>query len=68
MLKRRQGWLGARVTVTPETIGQLAEGVKELFELGINQFIIGLVHEADWDREALSEIERQYDLLLEFYL
>ena len=68
LLKRRQGWLGARVTVTPETIGWLAEGVKELFELGINQFIIGLVHEADWDKETLSEIERQYDLLLEFYL
>lgn len=68
LLKRKQGWLGARVTVTPETIGQLAEGVKELFEMGINQFLIGLVHEADWDEEALQEIERQYDLLLQFYL
>ncbi len=68
LLKRKQGWLGARVTVTPETIGQLAEGVRELFELGINQFIIGLVHEADWDKKSLQEIERQYELLLEFYL
>jgi len=68
LLKRRQGWLGARVTVTPETIGQLAEGVRELFELGINQFLIGLVHEADWDGEALKEIERQYEMLLQFYL
>ncbi|MCS7266111.1 MAG: radical SAM protein [Armatimonadetes bacterium] len=58
LLKRKQGWLGARVTVTPETIGQLAEGVKELFEMGINQFLIGLVHEAEWDEEALKEIER----------
>jgi len=67
LLKRRQGWLGARVTVTPETIGQLAEGVRELFELGINQFLIGLVHEADWDGETLKEIERQYEMLLQFY-
>ncbi|MCS7187224.1 MAG: hypothetical protein RMK89_09765, partial [Armatimonadota bacterium] len=68
LLKRKQGWLGARVTVTPETIGKLAENVKELFEMGINQFLIGLVHEAEWDKEALKEIERQYELLLEFYL
>jgi len=68
LMKQKHGWLGARVTVTPETIGQLAEGVRELFELGINQFLIGLVHEADWDGEALKEIERQYEMLLQFYL
>ncbi len=68
LLKRKQGWLGARVTVTPDNIWQLASGIRNLFELGINQFIIGLVHEAEWDKEALAEIERQYDLLLAFYL
>ncbi len=68
LLKQKQGWLGARVTVTPETIFSLANGVKELFAMGINQFLIGLVHEADWDKESLREIERQYELLLQFYL
>jgi len=68
MLKRKQGWLGARVTVSPDSIHRLCEGVKNLFDMGINQFLIGLVHEGEWDGETLREIERQYDLLLQFYL
>jgi uncharacterized protein len=68
LLKRRQGWLGARITVMPETIFRLAKSVRTLFQSGINQFLIGLVHEADWDKEAIAEIKNQYELLLSFYL
>jgi uncharacterized protein len=68
LLKRRQGWVGTRLTVTPESIFQLTEDVKALFGLGVNQFLIGLVYEANWDKESLAEIERQYHLLSLFYL
>lgn len=41
LLKKYQGWLGARMTVTPETVNSLASNVRFLFSFGINQFIIG---------------------------
>jgi uncharacterized protein len=68
MMKRYQPWLGARVTFVPDTVQHLAEGVKFLHELGINQFIIataeGGIH---WDKEGLAEYENQM-LLIAHYL
>jgi len=66
-LKSHQGWLGARVTIMPDSIASLATGVRELFDLGINQFIIGLVMEAEWRPEQLRQIKEQYYEIFSFY-
>lgn len=67
-LKKRQGWLGARITVTPESIAYLFQGVKELFEVGVNQFLLGLVVEAEWSQAQLAQIKEQYYQLFDFYV
>ena len=64
LLKAHQGWVGARMTVMPEGIDRLAEGVRYLYELGVNQFIIGPVMEAEWTPEQIAEIKPQYYALL----
>jgi uncharacterized protein len=48
MMKYYQPWLGARVTPTPETVLRLSEDFRELYSLGINQFIIGCATGIDW--------------------
>ena len=57
-LKMFQGWLGARMTVTPETVNRLAKNVKFLYGLGINQFIIGADQDIPWDNTALDEYKK----------
>lgn len=58
-LKRYQPWQGARVTVNPDTVCDLAEGVKCLFECGVNQFIIGAATGVEWKDEEITAYEEQ---------
>ncbi len=48
MMKRYQPWQGSRVTLHPDTIGDLRGDVEYLFAHGINQFIIGPATGIDW--------------------
>jgi uncharacterized protein len=54
LIKRRQPWLGARMTVHPDTVGALSRNVAHLAALGINQFIIGPATGLDWPEAALD--------------
>ncbi len=67
MLKRLQGWLGARVTVNPDTVDRLSEGVQTLFEMGINQFLIGVNTDVPWSKEAMRTYAREMRKVWEFY-
>lgn len=67
-LKPRQGWLGARMTVTPESLPTMAQSVRELFDIGINQFLIEFLHDNSWQPDQLAQIKDQYHQLLDFYL
>lgn len=68
LLKRYQGWLGSRMTVMPDTVHKLFRNVSFQFELGINQFLIGLANDIDWPKEALDEYEKQMRQVARFYL
>lgn len=68
LLKKYQGWLGARMTVTPETVQRLFTNVEFLFQSGINQFLIGLANDADWPEEALKNYKNQMRKVGQFYL
>ena len=59
LLKKYQGWTGARVTPTPETVGRLAADIKELHSLGINQFIVGPATGVKWDNESVKRFSEQ---------
>ena len=66
--RRHQPWRGARMSVAPDGIASLAAGVRYLFDLGFQQFVFGLVTEAEWSEEELARIKEQYYQLFCFAL
>ncbi len=66
-LKRYQPWQGARVTVNPDTVYGLAEGVRELFECGINQFIIGVATGITWNDDDIQAYSDQMFLIADYH-
>lgn len=67
MLKRLQGWLGTRMTVNPDTVHRLSESVQVLFEMGINQFLVGVNTDVPWSKEAMRTYAREMRKVWEFY-
>lgn len=67
-LKPYQPWLGARMTIAPETMSHTVEAVKELFEVGINQFLLDTLSVASWQPDQLAQIKDVFYELLEFNL
>lgn len=72
LMKEYQPWLGARMTVHPDTAGEMAGSFSHLAELGFSQFLIGPVTGVEWPEEALDlyrdgmiEIARRLKLLLD---
>jgi uncharacterized protein len=54
LLKSIQRWIGTRVTVSPDTVGRLSQGVRLLYERGVNQFIIGSNQDVEWSEQDLE--------------
>ena len=68
LLKQYQPWVGARMTVCPDTIQNLMKNVDFLYRNGVNQFLIGPSFELDWTEEALRMYEEQYTMLGDYHL
>lgn len=68
MMKKYQRWLGARMTPTPESTPRIVEGVKVLYERGINQFIIGSAHGVRWPEDSVGEYLEQMKQLCDMYI
>lgn len=68
LLKRLQRWVGTRITVNPDTVDELYEGVCTLYEMGVNQFIVGANMDAEWTPEALHALSHEMRLIAEFYV
>jgi uncharacterized protein len=68
MIKRFQPWMGARITVCPDTIEDLYHNVDFLYRNGINQFIIGASIEEDWDEKSLLIYEKQFRMLADYHI
>lgn len=66
--KNYQPWLGTRLTVHPDTVNNLFENVVGLYDMGINQFIIGPATGIDWEDELLSEYFHHKFKIGEFYI
>jgi len=68
LLRSIQGWMGARVTVCPDTVGQLSSGVRTLFDMGVNQFLIGPDMDTEWAEEEMEALSREMHKVVDFYL
>ena len=67
IVKRVQGWLGTRMTVTPATVRRLGKSVAVLTELGVNQFIVGDDVENRWTRDDIAAFQDQWVAIGELY-
>ncbi len=58
-MKYYQPWMGARMTVHPDTAHRIVDNVRFLIDRGINQFIIGPATGQEWPEEALEAYQAQ---------
>ena len=68
IMKRYQPWMGAKLSVTPESAPNLARSMKQLHRMGINQFILGYAHGLPWTIEDLRNYEQAMYEVCELYL
>ena len=68
LLKRRQGWVGTRLTVNPDTVDGLVGNVRFLASLGLNQFIVGINADVEWSAADLSTYIAQMQDVADFYV
>lgn len=68
LLKSRQQWIGVKMTVMPEAASELRTNVLGLYELGVNQFLIGHATGVDWPRECMEMFADQLRDLKSWYL
>ncbi len=68
IMKRYQPWLGAKMSVTPESAPNLARSMSELHTLGVNQFILGYAHGMPWTLTDLQRYEEAMYEVCELYL
>jgi uncharacterized protein len=67
ILKKKQSWIGAKMTVMPENVGALFHDVMGLYNLGVNHFIIGHATGVEWSDKAMSVFEDEYGQLYHWY-
>lgn len=67
-MRRYQPWLGARITVTPETARSLRSSVELLHGLGINQFLFSEACGIPWTSADLAAYETSLFALSDLYL
>lgn len=53
-LKKVQPWIGVKMTVMPQNVTRLFDDVKGLYDLGVNQFIIGHATGIRWTEEDMQ--------------
>lgn len=68
LMKKYQPWMGARVTLMPDTVHLLLSNIKFLVQKGMNLFIIEPAEGVDWPEESKSTYIQQMKELAIFYL
>jgi uncharacterized protein len=65
LLKEKQSWIGIKMTIMPTESQNLFSDIVELYNLGVNQFIIGPATGVNWlDKNIdifLSEMKKLYE-------
>ena len=59
LFKSYQPWLGARITVQPDTVDKIYNNVIHLAELGFNQFLVGPATGVAWSNRGLDTYRDQ---------
>jgi len=67
LLKAKQPWIGVKMTVMPENVSSLFDDVLGLFDLGINQFLIGHATGVAWPDETMITYGEQLAKLYHWY-
>jgi len=67
-LKAEQPWIGVKMTVMPDNAPHLLEDVMGLYELGINQFVIGHATGIDWTPIAMQAYGEQLTKVYSWYV
>ena len=67
ILKQKQKWIGIKMTVMPENVKSLYNDVLGLYELGVNQFVIGPASGIKWLEEDIRAFGFQLGKVYEWY-
>jgi uncharacterized protein len=67
ILKKRQPWIGAKMTVMPESVDSLFNDVLGLYDVGVNHFFIGHATGVEWSNMAMRIFEEQLRQLYHWY-
>ncbi|HWQ20881.1 MAG TPA: radical SAM protein [Methanotrichaceae archaeon] len=67
VLKRVQPWIGVKMTVMPENVPRLYEDVLGLYDLGVNQFIIGHATGVEWSGEGMNAYGEELRRVAQWY-
>lgn len=68
LMKKYQPWMGARITLMPDTVHSLLGNVKLLVKKGMNQFIIEPAEGVEWSEQSKELYVQQMTKLAEYYL
>lgn len=65
LLKQRQGWIGVKITSMPQNADRLFEDVVGLYNMGVNQFVIGHATGVLWSEQEMQcyvdQLKRVYN-------
>jgi uncharacterized protein len=67
ILKRKQPYIGVKMTVMPQNVPNLYDDVIGLHEMGVNHFIIGYATGIQWLPEDMDSFAKQLGRLYEWY-
>jgi uncharacterized protein len=67
LLKRKQPWIGVKMTVMPDTAPSLFDNVVGLYERGVNQFLISYATGVEWPENEMQVYAGQFAKVYEWY-
>jgi uncharacterized protein len=67
LLKTTQPWIGVKMTVMPQNVARLFEDALGLYQLGVNEFIIGYATGVPWSDDEITEYGTQLKKLVSWY-
>lgn len=66
-LKEKIPWIGVKMTIARENVSNICEEVRELYSLGVNQFLIGPATNDSWSTSDTDQYFEQMDILRDWY-
>jgi uncharacterized protein len=68
LLKEKQPWIGIKMTVMPAESQNLFDDILKLYDMGVNQFIIGPATGVSWSTQHINSYISQMEKLHEWYI